>query len=215
MILQLTRPIVFMDLETTGLDIETDRIVEIGLIRLMPDGGRQSLVERVDPGVDIPETATKIHGIHNAEVRGLFGCPRLPKIADQLVEFIGASDLGGFNSKAFDNPLWAEECRRHGIEFDFGARGVVDVKLIFNAKETGWDRFLMGPRNLSAATRHYCGRVLAGAHSAAVDAGATIDVLLAQLERYPELPRDVPGLHDLCETIQQDQQRQRQAERAG
>ncbi|MEM7199872.1 MAG: 3'-5' exonuclease [Planctomycetota bacterium] len=201
MILKLTRPIVFFDLETTGLDITSDRVIEIGLVRLAPDGTRETLLHRVDPGIDIPEGSTKIHGIHNDEVRGLFGKPRLPKVAAEICTFIGEGDLGGFNCKGFDLPLWLAECKRHSIAFDAGGRKVVDAKLVFNAKETGWDRFLMGPRNLSAAVRHYCGRDLPGAHSAEADTLATIDVLLAQLERYPDLPRDVPGLHAFCEQV--------------
>ncbi len=196
--LQLGKPLVFLDLETTGLDIATDRIVEIGLVRLNPDGRREQLVERVDPGIDIPEQAAKVHGIRTEEVRGLFGKPKLGRILDRLVAFIGDADLGGFNSIGFDLPLWQQECRRHGGEFDLGTRRLVDAKIVFNAKETTWDRFLMGPRNLTAAVRHYCGRDLDGAHSAGADANATIDVLLAQLRRYPDLPRDPAGLHEFC-----------------
>ena len=198
MILKLERPVVVFDLETTGLDIENDRIIEVGMCKLMPDGTRDMLVERVDPGIDVPEASTRIHGIHNDEVRGLFGKPRLPRIADKLVAFLEGCDLGGFNCIAYDSPLWEAECERHEIPYDKTDRRTIDVKLIFNHKETGWDRFLMGPRNLSAAVRHYCGRDLPGAHSADADADATIDVLLAQLERYPDLPRDVQGLHDHC-----------------
>lgn len=214
MALQLTRPIVFFDLETTGLDVKKDRVVEVGLVELSPDGSRRSLVERVDPGIDIPETSTRIHGIHNDEVRGLFGRPRLPKVAARLLEFLGNSDLGGFNCLDYDLPLWLAECERHGIAFDPRGRSVVDVKLLFNAKETGWDRFLMGPRNLVAAVRHYCGRELVGAHSAEADAAATIDVLQAQLERYPDLPGDVIGLHQACAAILEQQRQLRQQQRA-
>lgn len=211
MMLQLERPIVFFDLETTGLTVDQDRIVEIGMLKVMPGGDRTTLVERVDPGIDIPDNATRVHGIRNDEVRGLFGKPRLSKVATRLVDFIADSDLGGFNCLQFDLALWNAECRRHGIEFCADGRAVVDVKLIFNAKETGWDRFLMGPRNLTAAVRHYCGRELTGAHSAEADAVATFDVLLAQLQRYPELPRDVQGLHGYCAEVLQ---RQRMTENA-
>jgi DNA polymerase-3 subunit epsilon len=166
-------------------------------------------VERVDPGVDIPEASTKVHGIHNDEVRGLFGRPRLPKVASRLLDFLGDSDLAGFNCKEYDIPLWLAECERHGIAFDPRGRRVIDIKLLFNAREPAWDRFLMGPRNLTAALRHYCGRELVGAHSASADAAATIDVLEAQLQRYPDLPRDAHGLHEVCERIF-EQQRQQQ-----
>ena len=206
--LQLTRPVVFFDLETTGLDVNNDRIVEIGLVELQPDGTRRSLVERVDPGIDIPEASTRIHGIHNDEVRGLFGKPRLAKVASQLIEFIGSSDLGGFNCVSYDIPLMLREFERHEIPFDQRGRRVLDVKLIFHAKEAGWARFLMGPRSLGAALRHHCGRELVGAHSAEADVEATIDGLQAQLERYPDLPRDAEGLHDYCTQICEQQRAQ-------
>lgn len=201
MLLQLSRPLVFFDLETTGLDIANDRIVEVGLVKLLPDGKREKMVERVDPGIDIPEAATRVHGIHTDDVRGLFGRPRLDKLVDGILEFIGDGDIAGFNSIAYDVPLWLEECKRHGIRFGMDGRYQVDAKTIFNEKETGWDRFLMGPRNLSAAVRHYCGRELDGAHSAEYDAEGTLDVLLSQLERHPDLPKDVPGLHEFCMAV--------------
>jgi len=215
MILQLERPIVFFDLETTGLDTANDRIVEIGLVRLDPDGTRHELVERVDPGIDIPEASTRVHGIHTDEVRGLFGKPRLVKVAPKILTFFADHDLAGFNSTSFDLPLWLAECQRHELAFDMTGRRNVDAKLIFNARETGWDRFLMGPRNLTAAVRHYCGRELTGAHTAAADAAATIDVLLAQVERYPDLPRDVAGLHDYSQQLFEQQQLATRAARQG
>jgi DNA polymerase-3 subunit epsilon len=198
MILELQRDIVFFDLETTGLDPDRDRIVEIGLVRLSPGGERTTLVERVDPGIDIPEAATKVHGIATGEVRGLFGKPRLAQIAPRLLDFLADADLAGFNNLAFDNRLLLSECQRHAIAFSFDGRRVLDAKVIFHAKETSWDRFLMGPRTLTAAVRHYLGRELDGAHSAGADAGAAADVLLAQLARYADLPREVAGLHAFC-----------------
>jgi DNA polymerase-3 subunit epsilon len=203
MLLRLERALVFIDLETTGLDLETARIVEVGLVRVAPDGSRRQLVERVDPGVDIPEQSSRVHGIRTEEVRGLFGRPRLAKVAPRLLEFIGDADLAGFNSVNFDIPLWSRECARHGMAFSTQSRYQVDAKVVFNAKETSWDRFLMGPRTLTAALRHYCGRDLEGAHSAGADADATVDVLLAQLGRYPDLARDVPGLHEFCARARQ------------
>ena len=202
MILKLDRPLVFIDLETTGLNVEDDRIVEIGLVKLMPDGSRHRQVERVDPGRDIPEASRKVHGIRTEDVRGLFGKPLLSHFANDLSAFMYDCDLGGFNCIQFDIPVWRVECRRHGIRFEMEGRRVVDSKIIFNTVETSWDRFLMGPRNLTAAVRHFCGRDLEGAHSAEVDAEASIDVLLAQLERFADLPRDVAGLHDYCAEIQ-------------
>ena len=201
MMLQLQRPLVFVDLETTGLDAEKDRIVELGMVRLHPDGRRERLVERVDPGMDIPENASRVHGIHTDEVRGLFGKPKLAKLGSRLLDFVCDADLAGFNSHVFDVPLLAQECRRHQIPLLEAPRLQIDVKLVFHNKETSWDRFLMGPRDLSAAVRFYLGREHERAHKADADAEATADVLLAQLQRYPDLPRVVRGLHDYCAGI--------------
>lgn len=198
MILELARPIVFLDFETTGLDTQKDRIVELAFVRVLPDGTRQSLVQRVNPGIEISKQATKVTGIHTLDACGLFWGPPLKKVGQKLVDFLGDSDIGGFNQIGYDLPLWLAECKRNGIDFDLGKRHLVDVKVVFNVMETGWDRFLMGPRNLSAAVRHYCGRELEGAHSAEADTQATVDVLLAQLQRHKELPRTVPGLHEFC-----------------
>ncbi len=198
MIFELRRPLVFLDLETTGLDTETDRIVEIGLVKVHPDGRRENLCERVNPERDIPEAAARVHGIRTEDVCGLFGKPRLKERIHDLVAFVGDCDFAGFNSIAFDTPLWIKECARCSVTFPMEGRHQIDVRNIFRVKETTWDRFLMGKRTLAAAVRHFCGRDLPGAHAADVDAGATLDVLLAQLERYPDLPRDVPGLHDFC-----------------
>lgn len=219
MILALERPLVCFDIESTGLDVTTDRIVEIGFVKLSPDGSRQTLQKRCDPGIDIPDAAAKIHGIRTDDVRGLFGEPVFARIAPELLEFIGDADLAGFNSIGYDLPLWTHECRRHGVAFAADGRGMVDAKVIFDRKEIGWDRFLQGPRNLNNAVLHFCGRDQAAAfakrdedseqdlavsvdeqnrHSAVLDADATLDVLLAQLERYEDLPRTVPELHAFC-----------------
>jgi DNA polymerase-3 subunit epsilon len=204
MILTLKRPLVFLDFETTGLDTKNDRIVELAFVRLLPDGRRESLVRPVNPGIALSKGATKVTGIHSADACGLFGdggkkpAQPLRKLGAELVEFLADSDLAGFNQINYDVPLWLNECKRHGIPFELGRRHQVDVKVLFNVCETTWDRFLMGPRNLGAAVRHYCGRELEGAHSAEADTQATIDVLLAQLARHPQLPRDVPGLSEFC-----------------
>lgn len=219
MILKLERPLVCFDIESTGLDVENDRIVEVGFVRLMPDGSRQNVQKRCDPGIDIPDAATKVHGIRTDDVRGLFGEPVFSKIAPEMLEFIGDSDLVGFNSIGYDLPLWLNECRRHSVDFSMDGRFSVDAKVLFDRKEPSWDRFIQGPRNLNNAVLHYCGRDQAAAfakrdedggdalaasvdeqnrHSAVLDADATLDVLLAQLERYDDLPRDVSGLHEFC-----------------
>lgn len=196
--LQLKRPLVFLDFETTGLDTQKDRIVELAFVRLLPDGSRESLVQRINPGIEVSKAATKVTGIHTLDACGLFWGPPLKKVGQKLVDFLGDSDLAGFNQIAYDVPLWLAECKRHGISFELGKRHQVDVKVIFNVCEATWDRFLMGPRNLGAAVRHYCGRELEGAHSAEADTQATVDVLLAQLQRHKELPRTVPELAAWC-----------------
>src|SRR5688572_25753286 len=198
MTLQLARPLVFLDFETTGLDPANDRIVELAFVRLAPDGTRTSFVQRLNPGIDVSKKATKVTGIHTLDACGLFWGPPLKKVGERVAAFLEGADLAGFNQIAFDVPMWLAECKRHAIPFELGDRKQVDVKVIFNVKETGWDRFLMGPRSLTAAVRHYCGRELEDAHSAEADTQATVDVLLAQLRRYPDLPRDVPGLHRFC-----------------
>ena len=134
MILELRRPLVFLDLETTGLDPETDRIVEIGLVKVHPDGRRESLCERVNPERDIPETAARVHGIRTEEVCGLFGKPRLKERIHDLVAFVGDSDLAGFNSIAFDTPLWIQECARCGVTFPMEGRHQIDVRNIFRVR---------------------------------------------------------------------------------
>ena len=205
MLLELQRPLVFLDFEATGLDTNADRIVELGFVRLLPNGTRESLVRPVNPGLAaMSKGATRVTGIYTNDACGLFGdngkkpAQPLRKLGAELVEFLADSDLAGFNQIAFDIPLWLAECKRHGIPFEMKGRRQVDVKVLFNVCEKGWDRFLMGPRNLSAAVRHYCGREHDGAHSAEADTMATVDVLLAQLKRHSELPRDVAGLHDFC-----------------
>lgn len=198
MILRLSRPLVFLDFETTGLDPANDRIVELAFVKLMPDGSRTPLVQRINPGIEVSKAATKVTGIHTLDACGLFWGPPLRKVGQRLAAFLDDCDLAGFNQIAFDVPLWLAECRRHAIAFDMQGRMQVDVRVLFHVQETGWDRFLMGPRNLGAAVRHYCGRELEGAHAAEADSQATADVLLAMLQRYQDLPRDVAGLHEFC-----------------
>jgi DNA polymerase-3 subunit epsilon len=223
MILELKRPLVFLDFESTGLDTERDRIVELAFVRLLPDGTRESFVRPVNPGVAaMSKGATKVTGIHTNDACGLFGdngkkpAQPLRKLGPEIVAFLADSDLAGFNQIAYDVPLWLAECRRHGITFDMAGRRQVDVKVLFNVCEKGWDRFLMGPRNLSAAVRHYCGREHEGAHGAEADTNATIDVLMAQLRRHPELPRNVAGLHKFCaDNSERNRDEEPAASRAG
>lgn len=215
MLLKLERPIVFLDFETTGLDTQSDRILELAFIRLLPDGTREKLVQRINPGKEVSKGAAKVTGVHTSDATGLFWGPPLKKVGEKLVEFLADSDIGGFNQINYDIPLWLNECKRHGIPFEMGDRRQVDAKVIFNVCEKTWDRFLMGPRNLSAAVRHYCGRELEGAHAAEADTHATIDVLLAQLERHPDLPHDVKGLDQFCSRNSEKTKRDEPAEQSG
>lgn len=182
--LALKRPIIFFDLETTGVDHVKDRIVEFAFIKLHPDGKRESFVRRVNPGIPIPASSTAIHGISDEDVKDL---PPFKQVAHQLYEWMKHCDMGGYNSSKFDLPVLAEEFLRCGIDVDFTERHMVDVQQVF---------FKMESRTLAAAYNFYCQKTLTGAHSAEADILATIEVLEAQLDRYSELSNDVKGLHD-------------------
>ena len=176
--LNLTKPIVFFDLETTGVQVGSDHIVEICLHKVMPDGSTDTRVERIRPvdangnTVHIPEATTAIHGITNADVKDK---PSFRELAPSLLEYIGDADLAGYNSNKFDVPLLVEEFLRAGIDFDLKCRRLVDVQNIFHQMEQ---------RTLVAAYKFYCGKDLENAHSAAADTIATYEVLQAQLDRY-------------------------------
>lgn len=180
--LKLKRPIVFFDLETTGVDTARDRIVEISMIKIMPDGEEITRTRRLNPGMPIPPEATAVHGITDEDVRD---CPTFGQVAKSLARFIDGCDFGGFNSNRFDLPLLVEEFLRTGVEVDFRRRRFVDVQNIFHKKEQ---------RTLVAAYRFYCGRELDDAHSAEADTRATYEVLQAQLDRYDDLENDVDFL---------------------
>jgi len=176
--LNLTKPIVFFDLETTGVTVGHDHIVEICLHKVLPDGTADTRVERVRPvdaagkTVHIPEITTAIHGISDADVADK---PTFRELAPSLLEYIGDADLAGYNSNKFDVPLLVEEFLRVGIDFDLKCRRCVDVQNIFHQMEQ---------RTLVAAYKFYCGKDLENAHSAAADTIATYEVLKAQLDRY-------------------------------
>jgi DNA polymerase III subunit epsilon len=172
--LHLERPLAFFDLETTGTRIGHDRIVQIGILRLLPDGDRTSYQTLVHPGVAIPAEATAVNGITDEDVKD---APGLDAIAVQVIEQLVDCDLAGFNCLRFDIPFLAEELHRIGHTWDHASLRVVDVQRIYHQME---------PRNLSAALRFYCDRDHSGAHDALADVEATADVLLAQLERYPD-----------------------------
>jgi DNA polymerase-3 subunit epsilon len=182
--LNLKNPIVFFDLETTGINPATDRIVEISYLKIHPNGKEESHTYRVNPGRPIPREATAIHHITDEMVAG---CPGFKEIGQLIANDIKGCDLAGFNSNRFDIPLLAEEFLRNEIELDMSTRKFIDVQVIFHKMEQ---------RNLSAAYRFYCNKELEDAHSAEADTRATYEVLKAQLERYPDLQNDVAFLSE-------------------
>lgn len=180
--LKLNRPICFFDLETTGIDVARDRIVEISILKVFPNGNKESKTWLVNPGISIPEHATAVHGITNENVANE---PTFKELAPQIFAMIKDSDLAGFNSDRFDIPLLAEEMLRAEIDFDMKNRVSVDVQTIFHKKEE---------RTLSAAYKFYCGKTLDNAHSAAADTNATYEIFVSQLQRYDDLPKDIKEL---------------------
>lgn len=184
MALNLKKPIIFFDLETTGVSITRDRIVEISMIKLMPNGEERVRTLRVNPEMHIPEEATAVHHITDADVADK---PTFKAIAKDLAQSFTGCDIAGFNSNKFDIPMLSEEFGRAGVSFDFSKARFVDVQTIFHKKEQ---------RTLVAAYKFYCGKNLDDAHSATADTRATYEVLLAQLERYDDLPNDIDALSD-------------------
>lgn len=180
--LNLKNPIVFFDLETTGVNIVTDRIVEICYLKVCPNGQESSKTLRINPERHIPEEATRVHGISDADVAD---CPTFKEVAKGLANEIEGCDLAGFNSNRFDIPLLAEEFLRAGVDINISKRKMVDVQTIFHKMEQ---------RTLSAAYKFYCGGNLENAHSAEADTRATYEVLKAQLDRYPDLQNDIQYL---------------------
>jgi DNA polymerase-3 subunit epsilon len=170
--LNLTRPIVFFDIEATGLSVGGDRIVEICLLKVNIDNSTETKTLRINPEIPIPEVVSKIHGIYDRDVTG---CPTFKQVASTLSQFIGNADLAGFNSNKFDVPMLVEEFLRAEIDFDFKNRRLVDVQNIFHYME---------PRNLGAAYKFYCHKELVNAHTAEADTIATYEIFLAQLQRY-------------------------------
>lgn len=179
----LKRPILFFDLETTGVDAGKDKIIELAMVKISPNGNRETLVRKVNPGIPIPAETTAIHGITDEDVKD---APLFKQIAHEVYDWMKNCDLGGYNSSKFDMPLLAEEFLRAGIQVDFTERNMVDVQQIF---------FKMESRSLSAAYQFYCNKTLENAHSAEADILATIEVLEAQLDRYESLPKEVKPLH--------------------
>lgn len=185
--LKLERPLAFFDLETTGINIATDRIVEIAIVKVMPDGQEVHWTQRLNPEIPIPAHITEIHGISNEDVKD---APTFKQVANKLFKLLYDADLAGFNSNRFDVPLLVEEFLRNDILFDPSEKKLVDVQAIFHKKEK---------RNLEAAYQFYCNKDLDDAHSAAADTKATYEVLKGQLERYDDLQNDVDYLHEFSQ----------------
>ncbi len=183
--LVLSRPLVFVDLETTGVNPTMDRIVEISLVKVYPVGLRETMTCRVNPGVPIPAESSRVHGITDADVTG---APTFADIAPGVLAFIGDADLAGFNIQRFDLPMLLRELAQAGLRLDLTGRAIVDAQVIYHRRV---------PRDLSAAYRLYCGKDLNDPHTAQADVGACVEILDAQLAAYPDLPRTPQELSDL------------------
>jgi DNA polymerase-3 subunit epsilon len=179
----LTKPIAFFDLETTGINIINDRIVEFSVLKIHPDASSEILTKRINPCIPIPAESSAVHGIFQKDIEE---APTFKQIAHELAHFLDNCDLAGYNSNKFDIPLLIEEFLRADVEFEMKNRRLVDVQTIFHKMEQ---------RNLSAAVKFYCGKEMQHAHSAEADIRATYEVFQAQLEKYPELQKDINFLH--------------------
>jgi DNA polymerase-3 subunit epsilon len=182
--LNLKNPLVFFDLETTGTNINIDRIIEICYLKVYPNGNEEAKTYRVNPEMHIPEVSTAIHGIKDEDVAD---CPKFKELAAMIKHDIEGCDFAGFNSNRFDVPVLAEEFLRAGVDIDLSKRKFIDVQVIFHKMEQ---------RTLSAAYKFYCDKNLEDAHTAEGDTRATYEVLQAQLDRYPDLKNDVNFLSD-------------------
>ena len=180
--IQLSRPLVFIDLETTGINLGTDRIVEIALVKIGADQSRLVKRKLINPEMPIPEAASAVHGITDEMVRQ---APTFKQAANEIRQFLEQCDIAGYNSNRFDIPMLAEEFLRAGLDLDIRNRKLIDVQKIFH---------MMEQRTLSAAYKFYCNKNLEAAHSAEADATATYEVLEAQLQRYPQLGNDLESI---------------------
>lgn len=184
--IDLSRPLVFFDLETTGVDVYNDRIIQIGAIRLESDGTKTEKEWLVNPGISIPKSSSAIHGITDDMVADK---PRLGDIAEELAALFDGVDVGGYNVKNFDLPLLSAEFERIGLTIDTETIRIVDAMAIFRILE---------PRTLTAAYKKFCGKKLVDAHDAMADIRASLEVLYGQLEKHPELPKTPETIHELC-----------------
>ncbi len=184
--IKLDRPIAVFDIESTGTNCLRDRIIDLGIVIIYPDGKRKTLSFRINPGIPIPPESSRVHGIRDEDVES---APAFKDIAAEVCGVLEDCDLAGFNAVRYDIPMLCEEFARAGVSFQMEGRRVVDAQIIFHLKE---------PRDLSAALKFYCGEMHLGAHGALDDVEATIRVLDAQLQRYPELPRTISELDAIC-----------------
>jgi len=171
-VMKISRPLVVFDLETTGTWVEKDKIIEIGMIKHLPDGSKESYVKRVNPGMHIPEAVSKITGMRDEDVKD---APFFREIAPEVIAFLGDCDIGGFNIERFDIPLLEREMIEAGLKFERGNRVIYDAQKIYNIHEK---------RNLTAAYKFYCDKALNNAHSAFNDAEATLKILTEQVNKY-------------------------------
>ncbi len=190
--LELERPLVVFDLETTGVNFQSDRIVEISVIKVMPDGSQEVKTRRINPEMPIPAEASAVHGIYDKDVADE---PTFKDISRNLYLYLENCDLAGYNLTKFDVPMLVAEFNRVGLEFDIKSRKIIDAFTIFRK---------MFPRTLTAAYKFFCGKELEDAHSAEADTLATLEVLAAQIKQYDELPKDVAGLHEFCDDTDPD-----------
>lgn len=188
--LQLKKPLAFIDLETTGVNLGTDRILEIAIVKILTDGTRSVKRKLINPGIPIPKASSDIHGITDEMVKD---APLFKQVAQELKQMLDGCDFAGYNSNRFDIPLLMEEFLRAQVDFDMKNRKLLDVQNIFHKME---------PRTLGAAYRFYCNKTLDGAHSAEVDASATHEILEAQIEKYPDLGNT---LDSILKVIGEDQ----------
>ncbi|MCI5779365.1 MAG: 3'-5' exonuclease [Lentisphaeria bacterium] len=190
--LQLERPLAVFDIESTGVVPQRDRIVEIAVMKIMPDGTSRTTVRRLNPGMPIPPGATAIHGITDADVAD---CPRFEDIAEKLYAYLDGCDLAGYNIAGFDVPLLENEFKRANLDFRSGERKIVDAYAIFCK---------LYPRTLTAAYKFFCGKDLENAHGAAADTAATWEVLQGELAKHPELPRTLAELAEYSDMSDPD-----------
>jgi DNA polymerase-3 subunit epsilon len=190
--LHIERPIAFIDVETTGLNPYSDRIVELSILKIHPNGSKEYKSHRINPEIPIPAETTAIHGITDADVAGE---PVFRQYARSIRDFLEDCDIAGFNVIKFDLPLLEAELARANVEFSRQGRYLVDSQVIYHQRD---------PRDLQAAYKKYCGKEMDKAHSAEEDAKATAEILDGQLETHRDLPRDVAGLHALCYKVKEN-----------